>query len=48
MSNLQTHYRFTQNLKKVNQHTGSKWLIHGTKRRKHNLLQNLEVLCRIS
>ena len=27
---------------KVDQHTGDKWLIHGTKRRKDNHLQSLE------
>ena len=29
-------------------HEGGKWLIHGTKRRKDNQLQSLELLCRIS
>ena len=48
MSNLQTHYRFKLDFKKVDQHTGSKGLIHGTKRRKDNQLQNLELPCRIS
>ena len=33
---------------KVDQHTGGKWLIHGTKRRKDNQLQSLELPCRIS
>ena len=33
MSNLQTYY-FTIDFQKVDQHTGGKWLIHGTKRRK--------------
>ena len=33
---------------KVDQHTGGKWLIHGTKRRKDNPLQSLELPCRIS
>ena len=32
--------------KKVDQH--SYWLIHGTKRRKDNQLQSLELPCRIS
>ena len=34
--------------KKVAQHTGGKWLIYGTKRRKDNQLQSLELPCRIS
>ena len=44
MSNLQTYYH----LKLDFQHTGSKWLIHGTKRRKDNKLQSLELPGRIS
>ena len=43
MSNLQTYYHF-----KLDQHKGGKWLIHGTKRRKDNQLQSLELPCRIS
>ena len=35
-------------ISKVDQHTGGKWLIHGTKRRKDNQLQSLELPCRIS
>ena len=31
---------------KMDQHTGGKWLIHGTKRRKDNQLQSLELPCR--
>ena len=46
MSNLQTYYRFKLDFQKVDQHTGGKWLIHGTKRRKDNQLQSLEVPCR--
>ena len=38
MSNLQTQY-FKLDFQKVDQHTGGKWLIHGTKRRKDNQLQ---------
>ena len=38
MSNLQTYYHFKLNFQKVDQHTGGKWLIHGTKRRKDNQL----------
>ena len=29
----------------MDQHTGGKWLIHGTKRHKDNMLQSLELLC---
>ena len=35
MLNLQTYY-FKLDFQKVDQHTGGKWLIHGTKRRKDN------------
>ena len=31
MSNLQTQYQFNINFQKVDQHTGGKWLIYGTK-----------------
>ena len=48
MSNLQTYYHFKLDFQKVDQHTGDKWLIHGTKRRKDNQLQSLELPCRIS
>ena len=50
MSNLQTHYSFKLDFQKVDQHTGGKWLIHGTKRRrvKDNQLQSLELPRRIS
>ena len=30
MSNLKAHYHFKHDIHKVNQHTGGKWLIHGT------------------
>ena len=33
MSNLQTYYHFKLDFQNVDQHTGVKWLIHGTKRR---------------
>ena len=33
---------------KVDQHAGSKWLIHDTKRRKDNQLQSLKLPCRKS
>ena len=48
MSNLQTYYHFKLDFQKVEQHTGAKWLIHGTKRHKDNKLQSLELPCRIS
>ena len=48
MSNLQTYYHFKLDFQKVDKHTGGKWLIHGTKRRKDNQLQSLELPCRIS
>ena len=48
MSNLQTYYHFKLDVKKLDQHTGSKWLIDGTKRRTENQLQSLELPCRIS
>ena len=47
MSNLQTYY-FKIEFQKVDQDTGGKWLIHGTKRRKDNQLQSLELPFRIS
>ena len=46
MSNLQTYYHFILDFQKVDQHTGGKWLIHGTKCRKDNQLQSLELPCR--
>ena len=48
MSHLQTYNHFKLDFQKVDQHTGGKWLIHGTKRRKDNQLQSLELTCRIS
>ena len=39
MWNFQTYYptyHFQLDFQKVDQHTGGKWLIHGTKRRKDN------------
>ena len=48
VSNLQIYYHFKLDFQKVDQHTGGKWLIHGTKRRKDNQLQSLEPPCRIS
>ena len=43
MPNLQTYYHFKLDFQKVDQHTGGKWLIHDTKRRKDNQLQSLEL-----
>ena len=43
MLNLQTYYHFKLDFQKMGQHTGGKWLIHGTKRRKDNQLQSLEL-----
>ena len=48
MTKLQTHYIFKLDFQKVDQHTGSKWLIHGTKTHKENHIQSLERPCRIS
>ena len=44
MSNLQIHYHFKLDLQNVEQHTGGKWLIHGTKRHKDNQFQNVNPL----
>ena len=38
MSNLQTYHHFKLDFQKEDQHTGGKWLTHGTKRRKDNQL----------
>ena len=44
MSNIQTNYRLKLlDFQKVDQHTGGKWLNHGTKHRKDNLLQSMEL-----
>ena len=48
MSNLQTYYHVKLDFQKVDQHTGGKWLIHGTKRHRDNQLQSLQLPCRIS
>ena len=48
MSNLHTYYHFKLDFQKVDQHTRGKWLLHGTKRRKNNQLQSMELPCRIS
>ena len=46
MSNLQSYYHFKLDFQKVDQHTGGKWLIHGTRRRKDNQLQRIEFRCK--
>ena len=48
MSNLQTQYHFKLDFQKVTQPTGGKWLIHGSKRRKDNQLQSVELPSRVS
>ena len=48
MSNLQNYYHFKLDFKKVDQRRGGKWLIHGTKRRKDNQMQSLELPSGIS
>ena len=42
MSNLETHYHFKLYFQKVGQHTGNKWVIHGTKHRHEYQLQSPE------
>ena len=39
LTNLPFHFKL--DFQKVDQHTGGKWLIHDTKRRKDNQLQSL-------
>ena len=48
MSNLQPNCCLKVDFQKVDQHTGGKWLIHHTKRRKDNQLQSLILPCRVS
>ena len=43
-----TIYHFKLDFQIMDQHTGGKCLIHGTKHRKDNQLQSLELPCRIS
>ena len=38
---LQAHYHFKLDSQKMDQHTGGKWFIHGTKLCKDNQLQSL-------
>ena len=45
---LTNQLSYKTNLQKVDQHTGGKWLIYGTKHRKDNQLQRLELPCTIS
>ena len=47
MSNLQPNYCLKVDIRKVDKHTGGKWLIHDTKHRKDNQLQSLKLPCRI-
>ena len=48
MSNPQPNCCLKFDFQKVDQHTGGKWLIHDTKRRKDNQLQSLKLPCGIS
>ena len=48
MSTLQNYYHFKLDFQIVDQHKVKKWLIHGTKRRKDNQLQSLDLPCRIA
>ena len=41
MSNLETSCHFKVDFLKVDEHTGGKWSIHGTKQRKDSQLQSL-------
>ena len=43
MANSQAYHHFKLDFQKVDQHTGGKWFIHGTKRRKDNQLQSLKL-----
>ena len=47
MLNLHAYYHFKINFQKVEQRTGGKWLIHGTKRHEDKQLQSLELPSRI-
>ena len=49
MVNLKTHYHFKVDFQRGDQHTESKFLIHGTKHHKDNQSpRSLELPCRIS
>ena len=41
MSNLQTYYHVKLDFQNMDEHTGGKWLIPGTKRRKDSQLQRI-------
>ena len=43
MSNLQTYYHVKLDFQNMDEHTGGKWLIHGTKRRKDSQFQRIFV-----
>ena len=43
MPNLQAYYNCKLDLQNVDQHAEGKWLIHGSKRHKDNLLQSREL-----
>ena len=42
LTNLLSFYHLKLDFKKMDQHTGGKWLIHGTKRRRDNQLQTYD------
>ena len=44
MSDLEPNCCLEFDFQKVDQHTGGKWLIHNTKRRKDNQLQSLKFI----
>ena len=48
VSMLQTHYHFKLDFNDMDQHTGGKWLIQGTKHHKDKQLQRLALPCKIS
>ena len=48
MPNLKTRYHFKLEFQKVDDHTGGKRLIHGTKYHKDNQVLSQELPCRIS
>ena len=48
MSQLQSNCCLKVDFQKVDQHTGSKWSIHDTKRRKDNQLKSLKLPCKIA
>ena len=47
MSNLQPNYCLKVDIRKMDQHTGGKWLVHDTKHHKDNQLESLKLPCRI-